>query len=120
MAKDFPWFGSGPGTFGALFQVYRHDARLRRQSYAHNDWLETQVTFGRLGSGLVFAGLALAVLPPLVRRGVRLRGAFPGLVATAFAGCLVHARFDYPFQVHSIAFAFLVLVAASVIGSAQK
>jgi len=27
----------------------------------------------------------------------------------ALAGCLVHARFDFPFQVHSILFLFVVL-----------
>ena len=29
----------------------------------------------------------------------------------ALAGCLVHARYDFPFQVHSIVFLFLVLCA---------
>jgi hypothetical protein len=27
------------------------------------------------------------------------------------AGCLVHARYDFPFQMHSIVFLFLVLCA---------
>ena len=33
------------------------------------------------------------------------------LIWLALAGCLVHARYDFPFQVHSIVFLFLVLCA---------
>ena len=36
------------------------------------------------------------------------------MMGLALAGCLVHARFDFPFQVHSILFLFILLCAILV------
>jgi len=119
IAADYPWFGSGPGTFSSMYEVYRQ-TRLTRPWYVHNDWLETRITFGRIGALLVFCALALAVLRPLLRGGHRVSAVFLGLVWAGLGGCLVHARFDYPFQVHSILFAFLVAAAATSIVSVRK
>jgi len=120
MASDFPWFGSGPGTFGPLFQLYRRGARLPWIGYAHNDWLETRITFGRAGALLVFAALALAVLKPLLGSRPIAPWAFLGLVWLALGGCLVHARFDYPFQILSVVLLFLVLTAVTSVVSARR
>lgn len=107
MAADFVWFGSGPGTFGPLYQIYRMPP-YEWQWYAHNDWLESRITFGRIGLALALAAVAVAVLRPLARGGIQVRGVFLSLVWTALGGCLIHARFDYPLQVHSVAFLFLI------------
>jgi len=120
MASEFPWLGSGPGTFRPTFQVHRREAQIQPQWYAHNDWLETRITFGRVGSVLVFSALALAGLPTLIHRGLGFRGVFIALFAAALGGCLLHARFDYPFQVHSILFVFLALVAVGTVLSGRK
>jgi hypothetical protein len=111
MAADYPLFGTGPGTFESVFQLYRPAINTYWPAQLHNDWLETRITFGWLGSGLI--ALALAV--------VALRGFAPGgraggrqffiLIWLAVAGCLAHARFDFPFQMHSVVFLFLVLCA---------
>lgn len=119
IAADYPWFGSGPGTFSSMYQVYRQ-TRLTRPWYVHNDWLETRITFGRIGALLVFCALALAVLRPLLHGGPRVSAVFLGLVWAGLGGCLVHARFDYPFQIHSILFAFLVATAATSIVSVRR
>jgi hypothetical protein len=111
MAADYPWFGTGPGTFEPVFQLYRESPEDYWPAQLHNDWLETLITFGRLGGGLI--GLAFL--------GVVARWFFPGqipagwrfvsLVWLALAGCLVHARYDYPFQVYSVLLLFLLLCA---------
>ncbi len=119
IAADYPWFGSGPGTFRSMYEVYRR-TRLTRPWYVHNDWLETRITFGRIGALLVFCALALAGLRPLLHGGPRVSAVFLGLIWAALGGCLVHARFDYPFQVHSILFTFLVASAATSIVSVRK
>jgi hypothetical protein len=36
---------------------------------------------------------------------------FVGMMWIALAGCLIHARWDFPFQIYSILFVFLVLCA---------
>ena len=33
------------------------------------------------------------------------------MAGLALAGCLVHARFDFPLQIHSILFLFLLIAA---------
>jgi NADH:ubiquinone oxidoreductase subunit 6 (subunit J) len=43
-----------------------------------------------------------------------------GLIWVALGGCLLHARYDFPFQIHSILFLFLVLCAILFTLSHQK
>jgi len=48
------------------------------------------------------------------RGGIHGGRRFVILMWLALAGCLVHARFDFPFQVHSILFLFILLCAILV------
>src|SRR5439155_1974444 len=57
MARDFPVFGTGPGTFPWLYHLYRAHAQAEWAAYAHNDWLETRITFGWVGFGMMLAAL---------------------------------------------------------------
>lgn len=108
IARDFPLFGTGPGTFEPVFQLYRSSEDEYWPAQLHNDWLETRITFGWVGSALI----ALALLCTLARWF--LPGKIPGgwrltsLLWLALAGCLVHARFDFPFQIYSILQLFLL------------
>jgi O-antigen ligase len=109
MAADYPWFGTGPGTFEPVFQLYRESPEEYWPAQLHNDWLETRITFGRVGSVLIALAFACALL----------RWFFPGNAPgswrvvsplwVALAGCLMHARFDFPLQMYSILLLFLVL-----------
>lgn len=111
MASEFEWFGSGPGTFRALYALYRGNADQDWANYAHNDWLEFRITYGWLG----FAVLLVLLLLPFVRwwcqEGIKLRLDFVGLVWLAMLGCLLHAMYDFPFQIYSIRILFLTLCA---------
>ena len=101
MARDYPLFGTGPGTFATVFQLYRYSYDTFWPEQLHNDWLETLITFGWLGLGLLLAALAvvgLRWLAPGRSGGDRRLAAMAWL---ALGGCLVEARFDFPFQVHS-------------------
>jgi O-antigen ligase len=111
MAADYPWFGTGPGTFESAFQCYRISSDSVWPAQLHNDWLETRITFGWIGSGLL--GLALATLLLRYFAGGAIQGAerLALLIWLGLCGVLVHARFDFPFQVHSIVFLFVVLCA---------
>ena len=111
MARDYPLFGTGPGTFATVFQLYRYSYDTFWPEQLHNDWLETLITFGWLGLGLLLAALAvvgLRWLAPGRSGGDRRLAAMAWL---ALGGCLVEARFDFPFQVHSTLFLFLVICA---------
>ena len=77
----------------------------------HNDWLETRITFGWLGLGLILAALACVGLRWFVPGGLRGSRRFVVLTWLGLGGCLVHARWDFPFQIHSTLFLFLVISA---------
>lgn len=108
MAADYPWFGTGPGTFETVSQLYpRPDAYWRPQ--LHNDWLETRITFGRIGSALLLLAFAIVLLRWFAPGGIHGGRRFVLLTWLALAGCFIHARFDFPFQVHSILFLVVVI-----------
>jgi hypothetical protein len=111
MAEDYPLFGTGPGTFDSVFQLYRKSTHTYWPAQLHNDWLETRITFGWFGSGLIALAFAAVVLRWFAPGGIHGGRRFLILIWLGLAGCLVHARYDFPFQIHSIVFLFLVLCA---------
>jgi O-antigen ligase len=111
IAADFPVFGTGAESYMAVSGLYRARPQDDWPAYVHNDWLEARVTLGWSGFLLV---LTLLVLVPLChfRHGVlRLPPEFRALVAVALGGMLLHARFDFPFQILSLHLAFLIVAA---------
>lgn len=114
MAVDHPLFGTGPGTFGTMYQLYRASPREDWAAYAHDDWLQTVITFGWLGFALIVLMLAHAFARWWWRDGIACRWDLATMIWLALAGCLFHARFDFPFQIYSLLLLFLVLCAISV------
>ena len=57
------------------------------------------------------AAFLVVLLRWFARGGIHGGRRFVVLIWLALAGCLAHARFDFPFQMHSIVFLFLVLCA---------
>ena len=104
---------SAPGRerFGTVFQLYLISSATYWPEQLHNDWLETRITFGWVGMALLLAALACVVLRWFVPGGIRGGRRFVVLIWLALAGCLIEARFDFPFQIHSILFLFLVFCA---------
>ena len=108
MAQDYPLFGTGPGTLDPVFQLYRSSVNDDWPVQLHNDWLETLVTFGRLGSALIGLAFALVLARYFLPGGVPTGWRLPLLIWVALAGCLLHARWDFPLQIYSILFLFLL------------
>lgn len=106
MASEYPWLGSGPGSFMNLSQLYREEAAGKWPAYVHDDWLETRITFGWIGSGLILgAGLMALVGGAASRWGMPWE--FRCLLLLALAGCLAQAKMDFPFQIYSIFHLFM-------------
>jgi O-antigen ligase len=106
LAADFPWFGSGPGTFMSVYQLYRANTTQIWAAFVHDDWLETRVTFGRIGMTIVLLQLVLLVFWTMASRK---KWDFPALTVALFlslGGCLVHAKRDFPFQTYGVFFTF--------------
>jgi hypothetical protein len=112
MASDCPLFGTGPGTFEPLFQFYRPNPEEYWPAQLHDDWLETLITFGWMGCALILTALCVVLLHWFVAHGIYAKPSLAALFWTALAGCLVYARYDFPFQIYSVLFLFLVLCAA--------
>ncbi len=112
MAHDYPWFGTGPGSFGSVFQFYRNTPADYWPGQLHNDWLEYLITFGRLGGALLLAAFVALLARAFRPGGQSVPWVFAACLWTALAGCLLHARFDFPLQIYSIQFVFVLLCAA--------
>ena len=115
IADDFPVFGTGAESFMAISGLYREKPSGDWPAYVHDDWLETRVTFGWVGLAAVLAMLALV---PLIhwRHGVLpVPREFRAMLAIAMGGMLLHAVFDFPFQILSLHCAFLVVAAIATV-----
>lgn len=111
IAADHPVFGTGPGTFEHIFQIYRQSTDEYWPAQLHNDWLELLLTFGWVGFGLILAALGMVLAHGLLRGGIASSRRFIWLGWLALAGCLLQARWDFPFRVYSVVFLFLLLCA---------
>jgi len=111
MARDNAWFGTGPGTFETMYQLYRLSEGDEWLAYMHNDWLETLITFGWVGATPIFLTALLALSHWGWSGGIYGNKYFVILLWIALGGCLMHACFDFPLQIHSVLTLFLVLCA---------
>jgi O-antigen ligase len=111
MAADYPLFGTGPGTFATVSPLYRFSDANYWPEQLHNDWLETRITFGWVGTALLLAALGCIFLRRFVPGRIRAGRRFVTLAWLGLAGCLVHARFDFPLQIHSVLLLFLIICA---------
>ena len=108
IARQFPLFGTGPGTFEAVFQLYRSSEDEYWPVQLHNDWLETLLTFGWSGSALIALAFACALGRWFLPGAIYANWQTTALLWLALAGCLIQARFDFPFQIYSILLLFLL------------
>jgi O-antigen ligase/tetratricopeptide (TPR) repeat protein len=99
MARDFPIFGSGLGSFRYVFEKYQ-SARFgdRIADFLHNDWLQMACETGLIGLVLGVGAAGVLMLGSL-RRALRRRDAFCRWVSIgALAGAaamLMHSFFDF-------------------------
>lgn len=111
MARDYPIFGTGPGTFEPVFSLYRQTEETYWPAQLHNDWLETRITFGWAGCFLIAAAFAIVIVSWFAPGGIHGTRRLVLLTWLGLAGCLAHARFDMPFQIYSILFLWVVFCA---------
>ena len=108
MAADQPWFGTGPGSFATLYQLYRPSNSSIWFAQMHCDWLEGLVTLGAVGMAIVVAGIGLLALASVAPGPGRAPGGCIALLWLGLVSCLLHAVMDFPFQIYSVAHVFVV------------
>jgi len=109
MAADSPVFGVGPGAFRDLYPLFRRTATDFWPAQLHNDWLETLITFGWAGSGIVGLGLLAVLMRWFHTGGICGNRHCVMLLWISLAGCLIHAFYDFPLQIQSILILFVLL-----------
>ena len=117
MAQDFHVLGSGAETFSTLFGFYRINETGVWAAYAHNDWLETLITFGWVGGSIIYALLLLLPIANQFGSGVPANREFRALLFLSLAGLLAHAAFDFPFQIYGIVYSFTFLAAVATLAT---
>jgi O-antigen ligase len=103
--------GFGPGTFQTTFPYFTHqygDQLRGRWIFAHQDYLQTLVEWGYIGSALwamVIVGAVGLSLSRAIGKGEHLTDSARVThfaVSTALLGVLLHALVDFPLQIASI------------------
>ena len=113
--REFPWLGSGIGTFGDLFFRYQSgEMQEYYYMYTHSDWLQLLLETGLAGFVLVTAGW-LIFLTSLVKQWYRrqdtlARGLGLGGISALGAGSF-HALVDFPLHIPAITLVFAGIAA---------
>lgn len=111
IVDEFSLWGTGPGTFAYVYPLYRSNPSQARYSMAHDDYLQTLITFGRVGLTAILSMLVLVFAYWFLARGIPTSELFVAFIWLSAAGCLLHARFDFPLQIDSLLLVFLTLCA---------
>ncbi len=114
IARDYPLFGAGPGTFHTAFTRYRGPDIQGFFDHAHNDYTQFLVETGAIGTAIIGAlplmALVLAVMALSRRRDPLARG-FAFAVVMGVSAIAIHSTVDFNLQIPANAFAFMVLLA---------
>lgn len=120
MAHEAGWLGLGADSFKALNYLYRENQEEKWQGYVHDDWLELRICLG-LGGLLLAGGLLGGVAAVWANSaGPAPPGVFAAFTAIALGGLLLHAKFDFPFQVQSLRFLFVTVCAVWLAAPSQR
>jgi len=116
MIKDYPFFGTGPGTFAIIFTQYQPPGLPMRYFYAHNDYLHLAAEMGLPAAGVIIwfilmfyrAGIKTLTRGDELNRNIAF-GAMAGITAM-----LVHSLVDFNLHIPANALLFIVLSALVV------
>ena len=114
MWKDYPVFGSGLGTFAAVFPRYSGAGTPGAYTHAHNDYLELAAETGLVGVALLGALVLMSFIAALRAQLVRRDPLMRGLSFAAMMGILalmIHSAVDFNLQIPANALTFMLLLA---------
>lgn len=113
--REFPWTGSGIGTFGELFYRYEPAAMAGKYCmYTHNDWLQALCETG-IGGLILMVAAYVALGGVLVRQWRQRSSPFPrglglGGIAALGAGGF-HALTEFPFHIPALSLTYGAIAA---------
>ncbi|MCG3147473.1 MAG: hypothetical protein PCFJNLEI_00913 [Verrucomicrobiae bacterium] len=109
IARDHPWLGTGPGTFGSIYPKYKTSLTEEAQM-VHNNFLQMWSDSGVAGF-VVFALLWLVALRDSFELARQRYGDAAGIaICAALAGWTVHSLMDFDLYVPGVALPAFVLL----------
>ncbi|MBI3715718.1 MAG: O-antigen ligase family protein [Betaproteobacteria bacterium] len=114
LIKDYPAFGTGPGSWYSAYPRYRGADVIPFYDFAHNDYIQFTAESGVIGvtllAAIVLASLIAALKAQYQRRDPLMRGlsfaAIMGIIAI-----LMHSSVDFNLQIPANAMLFMVILA---------
>ncbi|MFC2141372.1 O-antigen ligase family protein [Acidobacteriota bacterium] len=116
--SDFPIFGTGLGTFPALYPDWEAKGNIIRLFHAHNDFLEYLAEIGLVGFALLFGGILLILVQIFLcwrnRRHPEVKGlALGGLIA--LISILVHSVTDFNLHIPANIILFTIVISLTAV-----
>lgn len=112
---DAPLLGTGLGTFGEVFRMYRDERVLHVFDAAHNTYLEIALELGLPAASLLVLSIAALFVRCVIGVRTRRRDAlFPCIGVAATALIAVHSLVDFSMQIPAVAAAYALLMGAAV------
>lgn len=110
--KEFPLFGTGPGTYPAVQHMYKKSelGNTAMSKHAHSDYLEVIATHGGLGALLLASGLLLMLRKVFTISNRKNHGVVLG-GQIAISCLLLHSLIDYNFGTLVLPIVFFVVLA---------
>lgn len=114
MWKDYPVFGSGLGSFGAVFPRYSAEGTALSYTHAHNDYLEFAAEVGLAGMAILGLMVLMSFMAALRAQQVRRDPVMRGISFASMMGItalMIHSAVDFNLQIPANALTFMQLLA---------
>jgi O-antigen ligase len=111
IVADYQPFGSGYGTFGAVFPLYRPPEIEKRWDHVHNDWLESASDGGVVVTLAMFAVLWISLRRMDAASQQPAPDALRAGVTASLTAIAIHSLVDFPLRIPAVA-----LLCATVVG----
>ena len=98
MIDEYGLFGSGPGSFEAVAQFEIGESFTTWQSWAHNDYLEFYLTFGKAGGSLMCCILFFLTVSATLILFFKPQKTVTWFGLISLLGVAIHAAGDFPLQ----------------------
>ena len=121
--RDFWLTGSGAGSYYSIFPNYQDNQSMGFYDFAHNDFLQTGIEYGLIGS--LFFGLIalLCFIKAIQAQKQRHTAILKGMGFAAMMGIMsimIHSSGDFNLQIPANALLFTLLCAMACIASSME
>jgi O-antigen ligase len=116
--SDYPFFGTGLGTFASLYSAYEDSEEYLRYSHAHNDYLEYLSELGIFGFIFLLGGILFMLINSFLiwreRRHPVVKGlSLGGIIAVVCI--LIHSITDFNLQIPANMMLFSVVLSLTIV-----